>query len=132
MSKLEQELFKGDLKITFGYIDFNDGTGDQRYMRIVKRRPTTDGKVHSAGLAERDAWRVVDEAWCKKTLPKMAAHIYGLAYTRHDVTRIHDAILEGLEELIRLESLEEDSHNDQMEFLERLGMTVEMKSAVAN
>lgn len=126
MKKLDQELFKGDLKITFGYIDFNDGTGDQRYMRIVKRRPTTDGKVHSVGLAERDAWRVTDDAWCHKMLPQMARQIYGMSYTRFDVTRIHDAILEGLEELIRLESLEEDSLKDELALLDRLGMEVKM------
>lgn len=121
MSKLEQTLYKGDLKITFGYIDMNDGYGEQRYMRITKR-VTLGTKINSAGLLESQAWRITDDDWCRYMLPKMALQIYGASYTRFDVTRIHDAILESLEELIRLEPVKDDTLADEQSFLEKLGI----------
>lgn len=121
MSSAEQILYKGDLKITFGFIDMNDGHGEQRYMRICKKF-TLGTKVNSAGLLESQAWRITDDAWCRFMLPKMALQIYGASYTRFDVTRIHDAILEALEELIRLAPPVENTLAEEQQFLATLGI----------
>jgi hypothetical protein len=122
MSSAEQILYKGDLKITFGHIDMNDDFGEQRYMRITKK-VRTGAQIHSVGILESQAWRITDDAWCKAMLPTMAQKIYGSSYTRFDVTRVHDAILESLEELIRLDPVKDDSLADEQDFmLKNLGL----------
>ena len=119
-TKLTQTYRKGDLVVTFGTIDLNDGHGERRYLRLIK---ANCGMIRqSAALLEPEAWRITDDGWCKRMLPQMAKQIYGPAYTRFDVTRIHDAILESLEDLIRLEPQQDDSLSDEQAFLEQFGI----------
>jgi hypothetical protein len=122
-TKLTQTYFKGDLVATFGTIDMNDGEGEQRYLRMIKRN--CGATRQSAALLEPHAWRVLDDDWCRRMLPDMAKQIYGSSYTRFDVTRIHDIILEALMDLCTLEGQVDDTLADEQKFLEELGITEE-------